>query len=167
MAWPKNNQSGSYRSIFILGGIFIAFFALWPLVYFKLFITSPKPAVPLPLIQNIKLAGYNIRAEVAVTASERYQGLSDRDSLCADCGMLFNFTDDSEKSFVMRNMKFPLDIIFINQGEIKKIAANLSPEGARPTKSYDSDGPATQVLEVNAGYCASHNIKVGDRLELN
>ncbi len=105
-----------------------------------------------------------IKAEIAATPEEQYRGLSGRKSICADCGMLFNFSDSSPKTFVMRNMKFPLDIIFINDGVIKNIAANLAPEGSAPKNFYESDGPADQVLEVNGGYCEKYNIKSGDSI---
>ncbi|MFA6194303.1 MAG: DUF192 domain-containing protein [Patescibacteria group bacterium] len=105
-----------------------------------------------------------IKVEIASTPEEQYQGLSGRKSICADCGLLFNFSDFGPKTFVMRNMKFPLDIIFINDGVIKNIAANLVPEGSAPKNFYESDGPADQVLEVNGGYCEKYNIKSGDRI---
>jgi len=162
MVWNKNN-----KLIFILGIVFIPFFALL-LIGLKIIVSLPvKTSSPALLIQNIKLAGREIKAEVVDTPAERYQGLSGRDHLCADCGMLFDFPDDIEKSFVMRNMKFPLDIIFISRGIIKNIAAGAPPEGAQPARTYNSDGSADQVLELNGGYCASHNIKPGDRLEIS
>ncbi|MDP2944512.1 MAG: DUF192 domain-containing protein, partial [bacterium] len=63
-------------------------------------------------------------------------------------------------------MEFPLDIIFIEGGIIKNIAANLEPEGNNPTRIYESDGPADQVLEVNGGYCQKYNIRPGDKVSL-
>lgn len=162
MAWNKNN-----KLIFILGMVFIPFFALL-LIGLKIIVALPvRTSSSALLVRNIKLAGREIEVEVADTPEERYQGLSGRDRLCVDCGMLFNFPDDIEKSFVMRNMKFPLDIIFISRGIIKNIASGAAPEGNSPIRTYNSDGSADQVLELNGGYCASHNIKPGDRLEIS
>lgn len=107
-----------------------------------------------------------IKIEIASTFRQQYQGLSGRDSICADCGMLFDFDDSAIQSFVMRNMKFPLDIIFIHNGVIVNIASNLEPEGANPSNIYKSDSPVNQVMEVNGGYCKRHNIKPGDKVSV-
>lgn len=112
----------------------------------------------------VAIGGQEIKVETATTEAEKYLGLSGRDSLCQDCGMLFVFPDQAEREFVMRDMKFPLDIIFINQGKIIKIATNLSPSGDSPLISYGSGQPADQVLEVNAGVAALNNWKEGDEV---
>lgn len=105
-----------------------------------------------------------ITIETAVTPEQQYQGLSGREAICADCGMLFDFSESGPKTFVMRNMRFPLDIIFIDNGVIKNIAANLEPEDSAPRNFYESTGAADQVLEVNGGYCAKYDIKPGDKI---
>ena len=107
-----------------------------------------------------------LKVEIASDFKEQYQGLSNRSAICADCGMLFVFPDSGVKSFVMRRMEFPLDIIFIDNGVIRNIAANLEPEGAAPQNIYESAGPADQVLEVNGGYCERHDIKPGDKVSV-
>ncbi len=112
----------------------------------------------------VTLKDKDLTVEVAETDSDRYQGLSNRDSLCDNCGMLFNFPDSGRRSFVMRNMKFPLDIIFIENGVIKNIAAQLAPEGNEPKNIYESMEPVNQVLEVRGGYCETNDIKPGDKI---
>jgi len=105
-----------------------------------------------------------ISVEIASSDNDQYRGLSNRESLCEDCGMLFNFSDYDERTFVMRDMKFPLDIIFINDNKIINIAPGLAPEGNKPTHTYSSQGKASRVLEVNGGYCKKNNIKIGDKI---
>lgn len=119
-----------------------------------------------PKITIVKIGHQEIRAEIAATPLAIYRGLSARPALGADCGMLFNFSNRKEREFIMRNMKFPLDIIFIADKKIIKIAANLPPEGHNPTRIYQSGEPADQVLEVNGGYCEQKGISVGDRVFL-
>jgi hypothetical protein len=165
MAWSKKNKVLALSGAFIIYLIISAAF-LWNLADYLRPDTS-NVNKPVRDIRNIRLAGNSLSVEVVSTPGGLYQGLSGRKSLCPDCGMLFNFSDESERDFVMRNMEFPLDIIFIDQDEVKSISAAASPEGPRPTKIYSSVGPARQVLEVNAGYCASHDIKPGDRIELS
>lgn len=108
-----------------------------------------------------------IKVELASSAISQYRGLSKRESLCADCGMLFIFPDKQIRTFVMRNMNFPLDIIFIADGKIINIKKNLEPEGNSPTKTYQSMTPANSVLELNGGYCEKYNIIVGDIITFN
>ncbi len=114
----------------------------------------------------VMIGRQEIRAEIASTFKQQYQGLSGRQAICADCGMLFVFSDSDKKSFVMRDMEFPLDMIFIDNGVVKNIAADLEPEGADPKNIYESDGASDQVLEVNGGYCQRHNIKPGDHVSI-
>lgn len=103
-----------------------------------------------------------INVELAENERQWYQGLSGRDNLCADCGMYFVFPAKDKLDFVMRDMKFPLDIIFIEDDKIINIAANLAPEGFDTKNIYSSSGKANRVLEVNAGYCNKYRIKTGD-----
>jgi uncharacterized membrane protein (UPF0127 family) len=110
--------------------------------------------------------GRSVHLEVAGTPLSRYQGLSDRSSLCEDCGMLFVFSDSSERSFVMRNMKFPLDIIFINNNVVTKIYRDLPPEGNDPKNIYSSNGPADMVLELNAGEANRLNLQEGEEINI-
>ena len=103
-----------------------------------------------------------INVEIAENNQEWYQGLSNRDNLCDACGMYFIFPTKDKLDFVMRDMKFPLDIIFIEDDKIINIAANLAPEGSDTKNIYSSLSKANRVLEVNAGYCEKYGIKEGD-----
>jgi uncharacterized membrane protein (UPF0127 family) len=115
----------------------------------------------------IKLGGEIIRVELALTREEQIQGLSDRESLCPDCGMLFIFPERQVRSFWMKNMLFSIDIVWIDNNKIVKIDRDLQPEGEKPEHNYSSIMPVDTVLELNAGYCDLHNIKEGDRVEKN
>lgn len=126
-------------------------------------IGPPSRTAPLPE-KTIEISGQRIIVEIAATPQALYQGLSGRSELKAGHGMLFDFSESGERIFVMRDMLFPLDIIFINQGRITKIAANLPPEGRAPLIRYSSDGPADQVLELKAGYASERGFQVGDQV---
>jgi hypothetical protein len=127
---------------------------------------SPRPAISAErIVINIK----NLQAscEVVSRPADLYRGLSGRTKLAPHHGMLFNFADSAPRDFVMRDMNFPLDIIFLDQGRIIKIAQNLEPEGHQPQRIYDSGGPANQVLEVAAGTSAAYGLRIGDPVYLN
>ncbi|MFA6995122.1 MAG: DUF192 domain-containing protein [Patescibacteria group bacterium] len=125
---------------------------------------SHNKITPAAVRTKIQINQQVISAEVVTTAAAMYQGLSNREMLCPACGLLFVFDNQQERKFVMRNMKIPLDIIFINQGRIIKISDNLPPEGQTPQIIYKSGGPADQVLELNGGYAEKQGIKVGDEV---
>lgn len=105
-----------------------------------------------------------ISLELAKTPEDQYQGLSDRQSLCPDCGMLFLFNESKSETFVMRKMNFKLDIIWLNNNKIIGYNENLTPENTEPYTLYKSPSPVNQVLEVNAGYIKNHNLKINDIL---
>lgn len=108
-----------------------------------------------------------VNVEIADTAEKHYKGLSNRENLCDDCGMFFVFPDKKERTFVMRNMNFPLDIIWIDGDKIIKIDKNLMPEGENPVNNYNSDIPVDYVLEVNGGFAGKHGFKTGDVVKYN
>jgi hypothetical protein len=120
-----------------------------------------------PKETTIIINGQKILAESAATPEQHYQGLSGRTKLCENCGMLFIFSDKQVQDFYMRNMNFPLDIVFIADNKILKISPNLLPEGANPQAIYSSELPINYVLELNSGYTDKYNINVGDEVEFN
>jgi uncharacterized membrane protein (UPF0127 family) len=117
--------------------------------------------------KSVSLDNHLIKAELATSPDSQYLGLSNRDSLCSNCGMLFIFPEKDEQDFVMRDMKFPLDIVFLSDNSIINIEQQLPPEGNDPINIYKSIAPADKVLELPGGYCENNGIKVGDKLIIN
>lgn len=107
-----------------------------------------------------------------VEGKEKTQmGLSDRVSMCAECGMLFIFEEESNYAFWMKDMNYDLDIIFINADKkIVNIFSDVKKEGynkVEPNKSEKirNTEKAKYVLELNAGVVKYKNIKVGDVMD--
>lgn len=101
-----------------------------------------------------------IEVELAETASERYTGLSETDSLADGEGMLFIHDEVGEYTYVMRDMAFGLDIIFLDSdGEITTI--HHAPQDS--DELYEGTGQ--YVLEVPLGFTNRTGIEVGDRLQ--
>lgn len=101
-----------------------------------------------------------VETEVVFSPKAKSLGLSGRQDLVWGKGMLFVFNKESDLSFVMRAMNFPIDIVFIRQGIVKKIFPSLEPEGKIVTESYNY-GPADMVLELPSGYMAENNLVEG------
>lgn len=99
----------------------------------------------------------------ADTNNSREQGLSYTKKLDNDQGMLFVFEDESHPSFWMKDMNYPLDIIWIDKDKkVVEISKNIDPV-TYPEKFY-SVLPIKYVLEVNSGFSDLNNIKVGSEL---
>ena len=108
--------------------------------------------------------------EMAIESADRRQGLSDRPSLDQGTGMLFIFEEEQSLSFWMRNMQFPLDMIWIDaQCRLVDISRDVP---VPPPDTGDSDllryrpkNAAQFVLEINAGETAEAGINVDDDVE--
>ncbi|MBN2884771.1 DUF192 domain-containing protein [Patescibacteria group bacterium] len=113
---------------------------------------------------NVKAGICIFQADIADTHSKQYQGLSDRKQMADNEGTLFLFLETSDKTFVMRRMNFPLDIIFIRNHKIINLYHDLLPEGDYPQSTYHSGSPADAVLEISAG--ASRDCQLGVGTEI-
>ncbi len=119
-------------------------------------------------IKYVMLGEKKIKVELALTKEDQAQGLSGRISLKENEGMLFVFDKPGEHNFWMKDMKFPIDIIWIDENfnmviYIKKDARPGSyPETYGP--SSDSIENAKYVLEVPSGFAEKNNLKIGDRV---
>jgi len=125
-----------------------------------------------PSLPQIKVGSTNISVELAMTQEARLKGLSGRESLDTNSGMLFTFDNtNTVRSFWMKGMKFPLDFIWIKDGKVVQIDKNIPvpPAGTEDSKLtiYASQTPVDYVLEVNAGFSDKNNIKIGDTVDLS
>lgn len=122
------------------------------------------PSVPEPDAlprARIQIGLQVISVEVAETAEQKSQGLSDRPTLASGHGMWFPYPTPGRTSFWMRRMHFPLDFVWVRDGAIVDLAENVSPAGGRASRVRPRT-PAEGVLEVPAGTVARWGWKVGD-----
>jgi len=127
--------------------------------------TPTQKRLPLTFIT---IGEQRFTAEIAETDSEKAMGLSNRDKLAPNAGMLFVFNPPETSFFWMKDMRFKLDIIWIANNKVTGVSRNLptpapnTPPSQLPT--YASPGSIDFVLEVNAGAGAS--ISIGDPVEI-
>jgi uncharacterized membrane protein (UPF0127 family) len=107
-----------------------------------------------------------VSVRISDNRSQRITGLSDTESLDRDEGMLFVHNREDTHTYVMRDMDFPIDIIFIDSNRtITTIHhAPTPPEGETYSREYPGKG--LYVLEVNRGWVNATGTVVGDRVEL-
>lgn len=105
-----------------------------------------------------------VRVDIAADDASRARGLSGRLELADDAGMVFLFDKPDTYNFWMKDMYIPLDMIWINNGQVVDITPNIPAPALGTTNLplYSPREPAAIVLEVNAGWSKKHNINIGD-----
>ncbi|MFB2976616.1 DUF192 domain-containing protein [Microseira sp. BLCC-F43] len=126
--------------------------------------TSQFRGQMLPISAQATIAGKTINLEVTRTPEQQALGLMYRTSLPDDRGMLFEFNPPHPVSFWMKNVKIPLDMIFLRQGVVRAIAANVPPCNAIPCPTYGPNTPIDQVIELRGGRASQLGLRVGDRI---
>jgi uncharacterized membrane protein (UPF0127 family) len=132
---------------------------------------SPEPLV---IIQPRTAPAVTIPVEIASTEAEIKKGLSDRASLAASAGMLFLFDHSARFKFWMLGMRFPIDIIWIDESPtVVEISENIQPPSLfrkmlrRMPPFHSPSVPVRYVLEVNVHFCRTWNIAAGDAVRFN
>ncbi|MEK7577618.1 MAG: DUF192 domain-containing protein [Patescibacteria group bacterium] len=139
--------------------LYVILFAIAVIVMYSLYYRKN------PLISKVRVGSHTFTVDVAVTALEKMQGLSGKDSLPPNHGRLFVYDHQEQYEFWMKGMKFPLDFIWIADHTVVNITENVpAPTGLMPAivKPYvDVD----KILEVTAGTITKSGIKVGDTVQ--
>ena len=124
-------------------------------------------AVPVqkPRKLVVFLGGEGIAVAVADTSSSQSRGLSGREKLEPNEGMLFVFPKPALSGFWMKDMRFPIDIIYFDADRrIVDVWEDATPESY--PKVFTPRVHAQFVLEVPAGFFADHHLKVGNIIEI-
>lgn len=115
-------------------------------------------------VSAVKIGETEIPVLKAITAKEKLTGLSGRDSLLPNQGMLFFFNSIGDHLIWMKDMKFSIDIVWIDENyEIVHVEKNISPETY--PEVFGPDAPSLYVLELPAGFSDTHGVTVGDKVE--
>jgi hypothetical protein len=115
-------------------------------------------------IKYVKIAGQDIKVDLALTSAEQEQGLSGRLNLNDNEGMLFIFPRSGNYPFWMKDMNFPIDMIWIGENlQVVYIKKDARPELYPET--YGPERDAKYVLEVVSGFSDKNSLKEGERVE--
>lgn len=113
---------------------------------------------------NLQIKNKVIKTQVVDSVLEMERGLSGKESLAPNTGMLFIFSSLSRPEIWMKDMKFSIDIIFIDMdGKIVEIFENATPESylENPPRVFRTLEDAKYVLEVPAGTVQDIGITTG------
>lgn len=132
-----------------------------------LFLIIPrKPAEELAKA-DLNVGGHILRVEIADTMATRAQGLSGKGRLPEDQGMFFVFPIPAIYPFWMKDMKFPIDIIWIRGEKIVGITENAAvPDSSSGLPIYSPPTLVDKVLEVDAGVAKKLGLEEGGIVKL-
>ena len=121
---------------------------------------APVPRLPT---QDIAVAGHTFRVELALTASDKERGLMYRDSLPEGHGMLFRFDPPAAANFWMKDVRFPLDLLYLDgNGCLISHHDRVPPCTSIPCALYPSRRAVSWVLELPAGTREGLGLADGD-----
>jgi uncharacterized membrane protein (UPF0127 family) len=116
---------------------------------------------------KIKIGTQVLIIEYASGSQQVTKGLSGRKELPKDQGMFFTFPTDGNYGFWMKDMLFPIDIIFVGSDyKIVDILYNAPPCGSGECPSFSPPEKFRYVLEVNSGWSKENELKIGDQFEI-
>lgn len=104
-----------------------------------------------------------LNLEIADSEMERVEGLSDRDELPVQDGLLFIFDTAGQHCIWMKDMRFPIDIVWLDEDKrIVMIKSEVSPETY--PDSFCNEQPAKYVIEINARVSSALRLRTGQRV---
>lgn len=142
--------------------IILSFLAFFAIIFAAIFYQNSN--IPTAIIKN-----HNFKLLIAKNENDKQIGLSKYNTLDQDKAMLFVFEKSDYYRFWMKDMKFPIDIIFIKDNKIVKIYKD-SPILKVPINNlpiYSPPEPINRVLEINAGISQKFGFEIGDSVQIN
>jgi uncharacterized membrane protein (UPF0127 family) len=120
-----------------------------------------------PRAYVIFVDGTRVCTNAADTEEKRARGLMFRESLGEDEGMLFTFDTPRRYGFWMKNVRMPLDIIWLDEhGRVVWIVESAPPCETDPCPMYVPPANASFVVEVAGGFVRRHGIASGDTVTI-
>jgi len=114
---------------------------------------------------RLRVGSSSYTLALATTEQTRNIGLGGRNTMALDQGMLFVFDKPAVQCFWMKDMHFPLDIIWLDAAKgVSYIKQNVSPDTYPAT--FCSPTATKYVIELNAGEVAKQHMSIGQKLSL-
>jgi uncharacterized membrane protein (UPF0127 family) len=131
-------------------------------------LSSSSQILPIEAIATVPDKAIELQLEVARTPAQQSLGLMNRDldSLPENQGMLFPFDPPRPVTFWMKNVQINLDMIFLRDGVVVAIAADVPPCTSDPCPTYGPPTVVDQVIEVRGGQAEKMGLAVGDQVAL-
>ena len=155
----NHGASKRFLAIFLLMAI-MAFFVNWRDLPKDLGSDFKQAVQSTSEHTTITNADAKIEIEIAETPIELIKGLSGRLTLAENSGLLFIFPYADTHGIWMKEMNFPIDIIWFDENyQIVAIKENARPDSY--PEVFTPPTPAFYVLEVPSGFAQKNKISVG------
>lgn len=133
----------------------------------KFFQGSPfrenQPHPPAGSFQTLTVGGHQLTVGVAETPEAITRGLSGQPSLGDDEGLLFVFPQKDFYPFWMKEMRFSIDILWLDEeGRVVEVSRQLTPDSY--PQIFVPKVPVRYVLEVKAGWADRYGIREGKKV---
>lgn len=153
----------TWKTLLVIAVFFITFTST------NILIASWKNILNSEQLQNFISGGKylvigdaKLKILLADSEEERVLGLSDKDHLDNDQGMLFMFGENGNHGIWMKDMKFSIDIIWLDSKfQVVDYVSDVAPESY--PNVFKPKKPAKYVLEVNSGFIKANGIKIEDQ----
>ena len=110
--------------------------------------------------QTVTINNRTFQVDIANTDQLRTKGLSARERLEQNRGMLFLFPTKAYHSFWMKDMRFPIDIVWIADDRVIRVLENVPLPQGRILETYTPTQPVDKVLEIAAGEASRAGITI-------
>lgn len=115
--------------------------------------------------KKIIVGNIAVKVEIAKSPAEKQKGLSGKSFMRKNNGMLFVFSQPDFYSFWMKDMEFPIDIIWLDDNlRIINIEKNITPDTF--PKKFLPQLPAKYALEVNGGWSDENKVEEGVNIKI-
>lgn len=121
----------------------------------------------LPKTPLAEINGHVFSLYLAQTSEEQSVGLAKYNKINQNQGMLFLFQKADNYSFWMKDMQFPIDIIFIKDNKVVDIFQKVPVSSNENLPVYTTKTKADKVLEINSGLAKKYGIKIGSEIKIN
>lgn len=113
--------------------------------------------------KNLQIGEKIVKVDISDSDCKRTLGLSNREMLEKDSGMLFIFPEIGNYGFWMKDMNFSIDILWIDEkfnvvGIERRVSSSTYPE------IFGKKYLAKYVLELSSGFSEKNNIEVGNKI---
>jgi len=127
------------------------------------FPTASACPMQLPTM-DVSIGVTQLTLEIAATPETRECGLSKRNTLPMNHGMLFVVPKPIILDFWMTDTALPLSIAFMDETGRSRRIQHMTPD--QPQEHFRSPAPARYAIEVNHGWFAEHKVAVGDEMDI-
>lgn len=125
-----------------------------------------KQPQSLPVSAKAQISGQEIDLEVAQTAQQQSMGLMYRGKLSQTRGMLYTIDPPRPVKVSMQNMRFPVDVVYLQNGQVAAIQVEAQPCDAIACHTYSSKATVDQMIQLRSGATAELGLEVGDRVPI-